>query len=164
MDAGYALYSYQWTISLILNTKRYLGAGLILASVLPLSHGSRLFNAQSAYLQESSERTARVVDHVVNADRRPAARNHEVFSVVQFIDDDGNRRIARTNIASYPQPSAVGDEILIRTHHTRSDDVRVASFAGLWLESVFYIVPGALSLIAGAWLMKKKLRSTRGRS
>jgi len=162
MSAVYALYSYQRINPLPLNTKRYLGAaGLILASMLPLSHGSRLFNAQSAYLQQSSERTARVVDHIVNTDRRPAANNHEVFSVVQFTDDDGNSRTARTNIASYPPPSAVGDEILIRTHHTRTDDVRVASFAGLWLESAFYLVPGALSLIAGVWLMMKKPRSTR---
>lgn len=153
-----------WTHFLNPDSTRYLGAGLMLASLLPLSHGSRLFSAQSAYVQQSSERTARVVDHIVNAASRPASGNKEVFSIVEFSDDDGNGRTARTNVASYPPPSAVGDEILIRTHHTRTDDVRVASFAGLWLESTFYLVPGALTLIAGAWLVMKKQRSPEGRS
>ncbi|MFK7859826.1 MAG: hypothetical protein AB8B64_13445 [Granulosicoccus sp.] len=143
-----------------MNSKRYIGAGLILAAMLPLSNGSRLLSAQNTFMQESTQRTAFVVDHVPEVSMGKSKPNRAVFSVVEFIDDDGIRRTASTNVSSYPAPNVLGEEIEVRIHHTRKDDVRVVSFTGLWFESAFYLVPGFLTLIIGVMLAWRKRTST----
>ncbi len=142
--------------ALNMNSRRYLGAGLILAALLPLSNGSRILSAQNEFVQASSVHNATVIDHVLKAPARAETVNSEVFSVVEFVDDNGNRRKATTNISSYPAPNAIGEEISVRVHRTQPDDVRVVSFAGLWLESSFYLVPGILTLAIGILLIMRK--------
>ncbi|MFK7993880.1 MAG: DUF3592 domain-containing protein [Granulosicoccus sp.] len=143
-----------------LNSKRYIGAGLILAALLPLSHGSRLLSAQNTFMQESIQRTANVIDHAPEAGDRTGQIKRAVSSIVEFTDDTGERRTANTNVASYPPPTDIGDQIEVRIHHTRLDDVRVVSFTGLWFESAFYLVPGLLTLLVGiylAWSQRKPI-------
>lgn len=142
--------------SMNLNSKRYIGAALIFLSLLPLSHGSQLLGAQLTYIQESSVREAIVVDHASKAGPRAQGSNVELIPVVEFVDDDGTRRTAKTNVASYPAPNAIGEQVSVRVHHTRPDDIRLVSFAGLWLESAFYLVPGLLTLALGIFVMLRK--------
>ena len=139
------------------NSSRYIGAALALVSLLPLSNGSRILTAQNTFVQSSSVHNATVVDHQV---KDANGSNSEVFSIVEFVDDNGTRRTATANVASYPPPNAIGDEISIRAHRIRADDVRVVSFAGMWLESSFYLMPGFLTLAMGIFLIVRKRKPT----
>lgn len=111
-------------------------------------------------MQESTQRRAVVVDHAPETTLGRSSANRAVFSVVEFVDDEGTRRTAQTNVSSYPAPNAIGEEIEVRIHHTRLDDVRVVSFTGLWFESAFYLIPGFLTLLIGFALVLKKSRKT----
>lgn len=142
-----------------LYSRRYLGAGLALAALLPLSNGSRILSSQNAFVQASSIHKATVVNHERREVAQATTSNNEVFSVVEFVDDEGIRRTAKTNISSYPAANAIGDEITVRVHRTQPKDVRVVSFAGMWLESSFYLVPGFLTLAIGILLIVRKRKS-----
>lgn len=142
------------------NSKSYIGTGLILASILPLSHGSRLLSAQNTFMQESTQHNASVVDQVPMDSDNTGTVNRALLSVVEFVDDTGARRTAKTNVASYPAPNAIGDEINVRIHNARLDDVRVVSFSGLWFESAFYLVPGFLSLAIGLLILWNNRKPT----
>jgi len=109
-------------------------------------------------MQESTLRTAKVIDHVSLVSQDNKTESRAVYSVVEFLDDNGMQRSAKTNVARYPAPSKIGEQIVIRTHNTQLDDVRVDSFAGLWFESAFYLVPGFLTLVPGflvIWRQRK---------
>lgn len=142
-----------------LYSRRYLGVGLALAALLPLSNGSRILSSQNAFVQASSIHNATVVNHERREVTQATTSNNEVFSVVDFVDDEGIRRTAKTNISSYPAPNAIGDKITVRVHRTQPKDVRVVSFAGMWLESSFYLAPGFLTLAIGILLIVRKRKS-----
>ncbi|MFK7856901.1 MAG: hypothetical protein AB8B79_22490 [Granulosicoccus sp.] len=137
-----------------LTSSKSLGFGLIIASLLPLSHGAQQFSAQNKFMQESTARLATVVG-LDAADPAPGKKaSVELYSVVEFTDDEGARRTARTNISSYPAPHTIGEEINIRFHHTKKDDVRVASFTGLWFQTAFFVIPGLITLLGGVALIR----------
>lgn len=123
--------------------------GLVAASLLPLSHGARLYSAQNTFVQESVSSQAVVVDLQPAAPEPGKARSSEVYSVVEFTDDSGTRRQARTNVGSYPALHDIGEQINVRFHLQNKDDVRVESFTGMWFESAFYLIPGLLCLVGG---------------
>jgi len=123
--------------------------GLIVASLLPLSHGSELFSAQRAFLEESVARRATVVGLVSAEPGAPNANSVDVYSVVEFTDDEGSRRAERTNVGSYPAAHFPGEEIDIRFHRSKKNDVRIDSFTGMWFESAFYLIPGVVTFLAG---------------
>jgi len=139
-------------------SRDYIGAALILLALLPITNGSKLLVALNAFMQESTLRTAKVIDHVSLVSQDNKTESRAVYSVVEFLDDNGMQRSAKTNVARYPAPSKIGEQIVIRTHNTQLDDVRVDSFAGLWFESAFYLVPGFLTLVPGflvIWRQRK---------
>lgn len=144
-----------------LNSKRYFGAALIIAALLPLTHGAELAGTQNTYMQQSSARQATVIDHAIARAPRTSDTRPEVFLVVEFVDDNGTRRQSKTNVASYPPSNAIGEQVVIRVHHTQPNDVRLASFSGLWLESAFYLIPGLLTFALGMLLFLKKNRPTQ---
>lgn len=132
-----------------LTSTKSLGIGLIMASLLPLSHGANQLSAQKMFAQESSQRRATVVELVEAEPVDGQKHSPNIFSVVEFTDDDGTRRTERTNIGSYPAAHEIGEEIDIRFHLSNEEDVRVASFIGLWFESAFYLIPGFATLLGG---------------
>ncbi len=130
-----------------------LGLCLIVASLLPLSHGAQLYTAQQAYRDESSARQATVVDLQPDPAATGTDAGKQLYAVVEFTDDNGTRRRARTNVGSYPPPHQIGEIVNIRVHVQKQDDIRINSFTGMWFESVFFLVPGLLSLIAGLFMV-----------
>jgi len=128
----------------------------MLAALLPLSHGSRLFAAQNAFINQSTQLSGIVVDHVPKPATASKRSGNEVYAVVQFTEVSGAQRQAKANVASYPPTHNIGDTIEVRIHNSVPDDVRIASFTGLWFESAFYLIPGLLTLMAGAFLFFKR--------
>lgn len=145
-----------------LNSSHYIGGALVAAALLPLSHGAQLYGAQNMYMQNSAQRNATVVNHVYRTQPIASKPYPEVYLVVEYVNDDGMRSIAKTNVSSYPASHTMGEPLTVRVHHTDPGDVRLDSFAGLWLESAFYLLPGLLTLALGLVLIfrKPKARTT----
>ena len=144
-----------------LTSSKSLGIGLILASLLPLSHGATLFAAQNQFIAESTAARATVVG-LESAPPEPGEKSSvNVYSVVEFVDDEGIRRSQRANVSSYPPVHSVGEEIVIRFHRFNSEDVRLASFTGMWFESAFFLIPGLATLLGGIALLLKGRQRTQ---
>lgn len=127
----------------------------MLLALLPLSNGARILGAQNEFMQVSQPFDAVVVAQAPANKAKPQRANAETVPVVEFVDISGIRRTAHTNVASYPPAFELGDRITVRVHNSNESDVRVASFTGLWFESTFYLLPGALTFMLGLWLFLK---------
>ena len=132
-----------------LTSTRSLGIALIVVSLLPLSNGSKLFSAQKTFFEESTASRATVVALVGAKPRENKKNSTNVYSVVEFTDNEGTRRTEQTNVGSYPAAHSIGEEIDILFHPDKREDVRIASFTGLWFESAFYLIPGLAALLGG---------------
>lgn len=131
---------------------RSLGLGLTLIALLPLSNSAKLYSSQQLFVDESVARQATVVE------QQPVQRKNsrEIRSVVQYTDDDGNPHLALTNVSSYPPPYAIGEQLDILVHRDDADNIRVSSFAGLWFEVAFYLVPGLLVFSGGLRMLLRR--------
>lgn len=136
-----------------LTSTKYLGIALIVASLLPLSHGSKLLSSQYIFIEESTSRQAVVVGMAGDDLALGEKKTNHSYSVVEFTDDEGTSRTARTNVGSYPPQHSIGAGVGIRFHRSKKNDVRIDSFTGLWLESAFYLIPGIATLLGGFGLM-----------
>ncbi len=74
------------------------------------------------------------------------------------MDDDGNPHLALANVSSYPAPYAIGEQLNILVHQDEPENIRVASFAGLWFEVAFYLIPGLLALSGGLLMLLRRKR------
>ncbi|MFK7892812.1 MAG: DUF3592 domain-containing protein [Granulosicoccus sp.] len=139
--------------------KRYLGIGLVVLALLPLSHGSALLSQQQSFNRESLSARATVVDHRRDPVQKTVSPTNAVYAIVEFTDDQGNRRRSQSNVSSYPPQHDIGDDINVRYHTNRTDDVREVSFTGMWLESTFYLLPGLLTMAGGLLLIFRQKRA-----
>ena len=139
---------------MVIPSRRSLGLGLILIALLPLSNSAKFYSSQQLFMSESVARQATVVEQQSVS----RTNSQEVQSVVQYMDDNGTRHLALTNVSSYPAPYAIGEQLSILVHQNEPQNIRVFSFAGLWFEVAFYLIPGLLAFSGGLVMLLRRRR------
>ncbi len=139
---------------MMIPSTRTLGLGLILIALLPISNSAKMYSGQQLFMSESVARQATVVEQQ-NVSRK---NSQEAQSVVQYMDDDGKRHLALTNVSSYPAPYAIGEQLSILVHQDEPQNIRVSSFAGLYFEVAFYLIPGLLAFSGGLVMLLRRKR------
>lgn len=129
--------------------------------LLPLSNGAQKYSLSNEFMNSSMGVEATVVDHLQVDVQKRSKKSPLYYDVVQFEDANGIVKKSVTNVGSYPIAHDVGDTVAVRFSLDNVDDVRIDSITGIWLESLFFLVPGVLLVFGGGLLFSTGQRRNR---